>query len=63
MDFSEYNEVVGAWLKEVLRNLGVDAELTLKYCRDIEEYAKKNNDAKLLGLHTINSMGDLLCPK
>lgn len=49
MDFSEYNEVVGAWLKEVLRNLGVDAELTLKYCRDIEEYARKNNDAKLLG--------------
>lgn len=49
MDFSEYNEVVRAWLNEVFRNRGVNAELTLKYCADIEQYGAKLNDAKLLG--------------
>ena len=49
MDFSEYNEVVRAWMNEVLRNRGIDAELTLKYCADIEQYGAKLDDAKLLG--------------
>lgn len=49
MDFSEYNEVVAAWTKEVLRNRGVNAQLTLKYCADIKEYADQTGDAKLLG--------------
>ncbi len=49
MDFSEYNEVVRAWMNEVLRNRGVNAELTLKYCADIEQYGTKLDDAKLLG--------------
>lgn len=49
MDYSEYNEVVGAWLKGVLRSRGVNAELTLKYCSDIEQYAEKMDDVKLLG--------------
>lgn len=49
MDYSEYNEVVGAWLEGVLRSRGVNAELTLKYCSDIEQYAAKMDDAKLLG--------------
>lgn len=49
MDFSEYNEVVGAWIKGVLSNRGVNAELTLKYCADIREYAERTGDAKLLG--------------
>lgn len=49
MDFSEYNEVVRAWMGEVLKNRGVNAELTLKYCADIEQYGAKLDDAKLLG--------------
>lgn len=49
MDFSEYSEVVRAWMNEVLRNRGVNAELTLKYCADIEQYAVKMDDVKLLG--------------
>lgn len=49
MDFCEYNEVVRAWINEVLRNRGVNAELTLKYCADIEQYGAKLDDAKLLG--------------
>lgn len=49
MDFSEYSEVVRAWMDELLRNRGVNAELTLKYCADIEQYAEKMDDMKLLG--------------
>lgn len=49
MEFGEYNEAVNAWISEVLHNRGVNAELTLKYCRDIEEYAEKIDDAKLMG--------------
>lgn len=49
MDFSEYNEVVRAWIDEVLRNRGINAELTLKFCQDIEQYAAANRDDKLLG--------------
>lgn len=49
MDYGEYNEAVRAWMNEVQRNRGVNAELTLKYCRDIEQYAMAQNDAKLLG--------------
>ena len=49
MDFSEYSEVVKAWIDELLRNRGVNAELTLKYCADIEQYAVKMDDIKLLG--------------
>lgn len=49
MDFNEYNEVICAWIREVFHNRGINAELTLKCCLDIEQYALKNNDAKLLG--------------
>ena len=49
MYFSEYNDDVKAWIKGVFDNRGVNAELTLKCCQDIEQYAKKENDAKLLG--------------
>lgn len=49
MDYSEYSEAVRAWIEEVLKSRGINAELTLKCCADIEEYAWKNNDAKLLG--------------
>lgn len=49
MEFGEYSEAVNAWVNEVLRNRGVNAELTLKYCRDIEQYAGKTDDPKLMG--------------
>lgn len=49
MDFSEYSEVVRAWIDQLLQNRGVNAELTLKYCADIEQYAEKMDDVKLLG--------------
>lgn len=49
MDFCEYNEVVRAWINEVFRNRGINAEQTLKYCADIEQYGAKLDDAKLLG--------------
>lgn len=49
MDYSEYNDVVSAWIRGVLNNRGVNAELTFKYCSDIEQYAAKMDDAKLLG--------------
>lgn len=49
MEFGEYSGAVNAWVNEVLRNRGVNAELTLKYCRDIEQYAEKTDDSKLMG--------------
>lgn len=49
MEYDEYNEAVKAWINEVFRNRGVNAELMLKYCADIEQYGEKMNDAKLLG--------------
>ena len=49
MDFGGYSEAVNAWIKEVLDNRGSNAEQTLKSCFAIEQYALRNNDAKLLG--------------
>lgn len=49
MDYREYSEAVRTWIDTVLKNRGVNAELTLKCCADIEEYAKRTNDVKLLG--------------
>lgn len=49
MELGEYSGAVNAWVNEVLRNRGVNAELTLKYCRDIEQYAEKTDDSKLMG--------------
>ncbi len=49
MDFKEYGDVVAAWVDRVYENRGKDAELTLKYCNDIIDYAQKKEDAKLLG--------------
>lgn len=49
MDFSEYREAVGAWIKEVLNHRGHNAAWTLKCCHDIEQYALKNKDKNLLG--------------
>ena len=49
MDFYEYNDMVQQWVSQVLENTGKNAELTLKYCRDIIEYGEKNTDHKLIG--------------
>ena len=49
MEFTEYNDIVKGWVQEVLDNHQKDAELTLKYCNDIIEYAGRTDDAKLLG--------------
>lgn len=49
MNYSEYRGEVSRWIEQVLENRGINAELTLKYCADIEQYAKQNDDVKLLG--------------
>lgn len=40
MEFKEYSKAVMAWVDGVMQNRGADAEKTLKYCADIEQYAK-----------------------
>lgn len=49
MEFKEYSKAVMAWVDGVMQNRGADAEKTLKYCADIEQYAKQTGDPKLLG--------------
>lgn len=49
MEFDEQGGIVKAWMDEVLRNRGVHAELTLKYCTDIAEYGERIGDERLLG--------------
>lgn len=49
MDFKEYSNVVQSWMKQVLDNRGINAELTLKYCMEIEKYAVEHSDMKLFG--------------
>ena len=44
-----YDEVVRAWIQGVYDSRGNDAKRTLKLCFDIEQYAMKKNDPKLLG--------------
>ena len=36
--------MVNDWIEGVLKNRGVDAELTLGYCRQIEKYAKEKDN-------------------
>ena len=49
MEYDGYDEVVRAWIQGVYDSRGNDAKRTLKFCYDIEQYALKKNDAKLLG--------------
>ncbi len=49
MEVHGSNDVVNAWKQEVLNSRGRDAERTLKYCLEIERYAKEHKDAALLG--------------
>ena len=43
------NQMVQKWMQGVLDSYEEDAELTLKYCRDILEYGQKNKDVQLMG--------------
>ena len=49
MEYDGYDEVVRAWIQGVYDSRGNDAKRTLKFCYDIEQYAMKKNDPKLLG--------------
>ena len=49
MEFAEKDQSVNAWVAGVQKNRGVDAELTLDYCRKIEAYAKEKENNALLG--------------
>lgn len=50
MDFTEYNDVVKRWVQQILQNREKNAELTLKYAKDIIEYGQKTDDCKLMGI-------------
>lgn len=50
MDFTEYSDDVQQWIQQVLQNREINAELTLKYAKDIIEYGQKNDDCKLMGV-------------
>ena len=50
MDVTKYNEIVQEWIEIVKTNYDKDAELTLKYCQDIIDYAKKTQDDGLAAL-------------
>ena len=49
MEGYENNHVVEEWIQGVYVNRGINAELTLKYCAEIERYALEENDGALLG--------------
>lgn len=49
MGFEGYGDLVRTWLEGVYANRGVNREKTLEYCNKILEYAKADDDEKLLG--------------
>lgn len=50
MDYKKYNEIVQEWIEIIEENCQKDAELTLKYCKDIINYGKKIEDDSLVAL-------------
>ena len=50
MDYKKYNEIVQEWIEIVRDNAHKDAELTLRYCKDIIGYGKKVQDDSLVAL-------------
>ena len=50
MDFTEYNDVVQQWIQQIMENREKNAQLTLKYAKDIIEYGQKTDDCKLMGI-------------
>ena len=49
MDFNAYSSEVLEWLEGVRKNRGTDAEKTLMLCKNIRDYAREQDDEKLLG--------------
>lgn len=49
MEYSEYNDIVQYWMEQVINNRGKDAELSLKFCKDIIKYGLSVGDNKLIG--------------
>ena len=49
MNFRAYDSTTRAWLEAVEQNIGIDAELTLRYCNEIIELAMNKKDSALLG--------------
>lgn len=50
MDFTQYNDAVQRWIQQIMENREKNAQLTLKYAKDIIEYGRKTNDSKLMGI-------------
>lgn len=50
MEHKQYSELVQNWIEIVQKNCDKDVELTFKYCEDIIDYGKKNQDDSLLAL-------------
>lgn len=48
MDKTKYNEIVQDWIRIIEENSHVNAELTLKYCRDVIDYGRKIEDDSLV---------------
>ena len=62
MEFKEYSKAVMAWVDGVMQNRGADAEKTLKYCADIEQYAKQTGGIQSFwGLPTIMRARPTMC--
>ncbi len=49
MDVTKYNDIVQYWITQVMENRGKDAELSLKFCKDIVNYGMTVGDHNLIG--------------
>ena len=49
MDVTKYNDIVQYWITQVMENRGKDAELSLKFCKDIVNYGMTVGDYNLIG--------------
>ncbi len=49
MDVTKYNDIVQYWVTQVMDNRGKDAELSLKFCKDIVNYGLTTKDNSLIG--------------
>jgi len=50
MDYKKYNDVVQRWINCIEENVRSDADLTLKYCRDLIEYGADAEEDALVAL-------------
>ena len=49
MDVTKYNDIVQYWITQVMENRGKEAELSLKFCKDIVNYGMTVGDHNLIG--------------